>query len=112
MAEHDPRLAGALGARGDDVFLAELLEHCGPRQPRDAGGGVEAEDERRQRDVGDRVAEGAHVAGQPRVDEEEAGAAGGHHVVDDVLSAGAAEPVELRVEQQERQSPSQKIGTE
>ena len=67
MAPDDPRFRQALGARRDDVFLAQLVQHEGAGHAADIGEREIAEQRGRQDDVAKDVAERAPVAlDQPR----------------------------------------------
>ena len=68
MDEDDARQAGALGARGQHIFLAKLGQHRATRQSGNAGERVEGEHGGGEGEMGEGVAEGARLAGEPGVD--------------------------------------------
>ena len=71
VARDDAELGHALGPRVHDVVLLQGLEHLGAVDAHDRGERREAEGDRRQHRVGERVAEDPPVAAQDRVDDEQ-----------------------------------------
>jgi hypothetical protein len=64
VVDQDPQRPGALGAGGEDVFLAEHVEHRGAHHPRDDAGDGPAEHAGRQDQmVQEHAAEAGEVAG-------------------------------------------------
>ena len=105
MEPDDAGLRQALGAGGNDILLAELVQHEGARHAADVGKREIAEQRSGQDDVPEEVPDDGPFPLQDGVDQVEARVRREGIFVDDVHPAGIGDPAELGVEQHQCQQP-------